>query len=52
MPIDIDASGDAAATPLAQLRTIFDAPLQRAAQQLIDLGAVSDVRILQNGRRR
>jgi hypothetical protein len=26
------------------------APLRRAAQQLIDLGGVSDVRILQNGR--
>jgi superfamily II DNA or RNA helicase len=30
--------------------TYFDAPLHRAAQQLIDRGAVSDVRILQNGR--
>jgi superfamily II DNA or RNA helicase len=29
---------------------MFDAPLHRAAQELIDLGAVSDVRILQNGR--
>jgi superfamily II DNA or RNA helicase len=28
----------------------FDAPLRRAAQQLIDLGGVSDVRVLQNGR--
>ena len=49
MPIDFDASPDAAA-PLAQLQRIFDAPLHRAAQQLIDLGEVSDVRVLQNGR--
>src|SRR6266849_2212090 len=49
MPIDFDASRDAAA-PLAQLKRIFDAPLYGAAQQLIDLGGVSDVRVLQNGR--
>src|SRR5258708_12995554 len=49
MPIDFDGSRDAAA-PLAQLQRIFDAPLHRAAQQLIDLGRVSDVRVLQNGR--
>jgi superfamily II DNA or RNA helicase len=49
MPIDFEASHDAAA-PNAQLQRIFDAPLRRAAQQLIDLGAVSDVRVLQNGR--
>src|SRR5467141_3639627 len=49
MPRDFDASRDAAA-PLAQLQSIFDAPLHRAAQQLIDLGRVSDVRVLQNGR--
>src|SRR5216684_481683 len=49
MPIDFDASRDAAA-PLAQLQRIFDAPLYGAAQQLIDLGEVSDVRVLQNGR--
>src|ERR1700738_4193906 len=50
MPIDSDASRDAAAAPLAQLHRIFDGPLHRAAQQLIDLGGVSDVRVLQNGR--
>ncbi len=50
MPIDFDASLDAAATPRAQLQRIFDAPLRRAAQQLIDHGGVSDVRVLQNGR--
>jgi superfamily II DNA or RNA helicase len=50
MPIDFDASPDAAAAPLAQLQRIFDTPLHRAAQQLIDLGGVSDVRVLQNGR--
>src|SRR5579859_979879 len=50
MPIDFDAPRDAAAVPLTRLQTFFDAPLHRAAQQLIDLGAVSDVRILQNGR--
>ena len=49
MPIDFDASRDAAA-PSAPLQRIFDPPLHRAAQQLIDLGAVSDVRILQQGR--
>src|SRR5271155_4923050 len=49
MPMDLDASRDAAA-PHAQLQRIFDAPLRRAAQQLIDRGGVSDVRILQNGR--
>src|ERR1700722_19219645 len=48
MPIDIDASPDAA--PLAHLPQIFDAPLHRAAQQLIDLGGVSEVRVLQGGR--
>ncbi len=36
-------------TSLAQLHKIFDAPLRDAAQQLIDLGGVSDVRVLQNG---
>src|SRR3979411_691868 len=50
MPIDSDASRDAAAAPLAQLQRIFDAPLYGAAQQLIDLGGVSEVRVLQNGR--
>src|ERR1700692_223709 len=48
MPIDIDASSDA--TPLAHALQIFDASLHRAAQQLIDLGGVSDVRVLQGGR--
>src|SRR5260370_9959152 len=48
MPIDIDASSDA--IPLAHLQQIFDARLHRAAQQLIGLGRVSDVRVLQNGR--
>jgi superfamily II DNA or RNA helicase len=48
MPIDIDASRDG--TPLAHARQIFDASLHRAAQQLIDLGGVSDVRVLQGGR--
>jgi superfamily II DNA or RNA helicase len=48
MPIDIDASSDT--TPLAHLQQVFDAPLHRAAQQLIDLGGVSDVRVLQGGR--
>src|SRR3984885_11709777 len=48
MPIDIDASGDA--VPLAYLQQIFDAPLHRAARQLIDLGGVSDVRVLRGGR--
>jgi superfamily II DNA or RNA helicase len=48
MPIDIDASSDAA--PLPRPQQIFDAPLHRAAQQLIDLGGVSDVRVLQGGR--
>jgi superfamily II DNA or RNA helicase len=50
MPIDFDASPDAAAAPRAQLQKTFDAPLRRAAQQLIDVGGVSDVRVLQNGR--
>jgi hypothetical protein len=50
MPIDFDASRDAAAALRAQLQRIFDAPLRRAARQLIDLGAVSDVRVLQSGR--
>jgi superfamily II DNA or RNA helicase len=50
MPINFEASCDAVAAPSAQLQKIFDAPLHRAAQELIDLGAVSDVRILQNGR--
>src|SRR5882672_940841 len=49
MPINFDAPLDIAA-PLAQLPRIFDTPLHRAAQQLIDLGGVSDVRVLQNGR--
>src|SRR3979490_92687 len=49
MPINFDAPLDIAA-PLAQLPRIFDTPLRRAAQQLIDLGGVSDVRVLQNGR--
>lgn len=31
-------------------RPLFDASLHRAAQQLIDLGSVSDVRVLQGGR--
>src|SRR5580700_10176010 len=50
MPVDLDSAGDAAAAPLAQLQRIFDAPLHDSAQQLIDGGGVSDVRILQNGR--
>src|SRR5271167_389774 len=49
MAIESDASR-AAAAPLAQPQRIFDAPLHHAAQQLIDLGGVSDVRVLQNGR--
>jgi hypothetical protein len=49
MPKDLDASRDAAAAPRAQLQRIFDAPLLRAARQLIDLGAVSDVRVPQSG---
>ena len=49
MPIDFDASRDAASANVP-LQRIFSAPLDRAAQQLIDLGAVSDVRILQEGR--
>ena len=49
MPIDSDASRDAAVDPRAQLQRIFDAPLRRAARHLIDLGAVSDVRVLQSG---
>jgi superfamily II DNA or RNA helicase len=48
MPTDVDASTDAA--PLAHPDPIFDAPLYREAQQLIDLGGVSDVRVLQGGR--
>jgi len=48
MPIDIDASGDA--TPLAYLQQIFDVTLRHEAQQLIDLGGVSDVRVLRGGR--
>ncbi len=48
MPIAIDASSDA--IPLAHVQQIFDAPLHRAAQQLIDLGGVSNVRVLQGGR--
>ena len=48
MPIDTDASIDG--PPLAHPHTIFEAPLLRAAQQLIDLGGVSDVRVLQGGR--
>jgi hypothetical protein len=47
--MNLDTSRDAAA-PRAELQRIFDAPLRRAAQQLIDLGGVSDARILQNGR--
>src|SRR3979490_3359089 len=50
MPIDFDTSPDAAAAPRAQLQRTFDAPLRRAAQQLIDVGGGSDVRVLQNGR--
>ena len=50
MQIDFDAPRDAAAPPLAQLQRIFSPPLHRAAQQLIDFGEVSDVRVLQNGR--
>src|SRR3981189_176669 len=50
MTLDFDASPDAAAAPLAQLQRIFATPLHRAAQQLIDLGGVSEVRVLQNGR--
>src|SRR5882724_9682928 len=50
MPMNFDASPDAAAAPHAQPQRIFDGPLRRAAQQLIDLGGVSDVRVLQNGR--
>src|SRR5271154_6432943 len=50
MPIDLESSRDPLAPPLAQLPSIFDTQLHRAAQQLIDLGAVSNVRVLQNGR--
>lgn len=46
MPMDFDASIDAAPLALLQL----DSPLYRAARQLIDLGGVSDVRVLQGGR--
>ena len=49
MPMDSDASSDADA-PLAHLQRFFDAPVYGAAQKLIDLGEVSDVRVLQNGR--
>src|ERR1700678_4341093 len=48
MPIDLHASPDAP-TP-AHFPPIFDASLRRAAQQVIDLGGVSDVRVLQGGR--
>src|SRR5258707_15280316 len=50
MPIDFEASRDAAAAPHAQLQKTFDAPLRSAPRQLIDRGGVSDVRVLQNGR--
>ena len=49
MPIDIDAATDAAAAP-APLQGVFEAALYCAAQQLIDRGGVSEVRVLQNGR--
>jgi superfamily II DNA or RNA helicase len=49
MPIDFDASRDTVAANVP-LQRIFNPQLHRAAQQLIDLGAVSDVRILQEGR--
>ena len=39
-----------AAAPSHPLQTFFDAALRRAAQQLIDRGDVSDVRVLQDGR--
>jgi len=38
------------AAPHALPQGTFDAPLVRAAQELIDMGAVADVRILQTGR--
>ena len=47
--MDSDASRDAAVDLRAQLQRLFDAPLRRAAQHLIDIGAVSDVRVLQSG---
>ena len=50
MPVDFDASSDAAAAPRAQPQCAFDGPLRCAAQELIDLGAVSEVRVLRNGR--
>ena len=50
MPTDLDASPDAAATSFAHPQETFDASLTRAAQRLMDLGGVSDVRVLHNGR--
>jgi superfamily II DNA or RNA helicase len=49
MPVNL-ASDDATAEPLASLQNTFDAPLYRAARQLIEAGGVSDVRVLQDGR--
>jgi superfamily II DNA or RNA helicase len=46
---DIDASTDAAAVLLIQLRKFFDTQQYAAAQRLVDIGRVSDVRILQGG---
>jgi superfamily II DNA or RNA helicase len=45
-----DAAQDTDAAPNDPLRSVFEAPLHRAAQQLIDRGEVSDVRVLQDGR--
>ena len=50
MPVDFNASPDATDAPRVQLQQIFDAPLQRAAQKLLELGGVSELRVLQNGR--
>src|SRR6202789_3399556 len=46
---DIDASTDAAAALLIQLRKFFDTQQYATAQRLVDIGCVSDVRILQGG---
>ena len=47
---DIDASTDGAAVLLIRLRKFFDAQQYATAQRLVDIGRVSNVRILQGGR--
>lgn len=47
---DPATSGDAAAASLDHWKPLFGATLARAAQTLIDNGAVSQLRVLQNGR--